>query len=254
MIWATYVRTRSSVLGGGRTTTAHPSRPRTSKPHNRAMSEFPWRQAMRTAKHHLIEDTTFLHPEHAERRAGRAWPAAVLLLVFAWLLTADAQAQNGFVYVNNQTSSNSVSAYKVGTTGSLTQISGSPFLTGGVGSNVVCYGLARMGVGPANNLLFVANTGDRTITPFQINVTTGALTRTPGAPFASGLTADSCQGLSLAVTPDGAFLMAASNGEIRTFTVAANGALALLSSTANCCRSEERRVGKECRSRWAPYH
>jgi DNA-binding beta-propeller fold protein YncE len=92
-----------------------------------------------------------------------------------------------------------------------------------------------MAVSPANNLLFVANTGDRTITPFQINVTTGALTRTPGAPFASGLTADSCQGLSLAVTPDGAFLMAASNGEIRTFTVAANGALALLSSTANCC-------------------
>ena len=22
----------------------------------------------------------------------------------------------------------------------------------------------------------------------------------------------------------------------------------------NCCRSEERRVGKECRSRWSPYH
>ena len=24
--------------------------------------------------------------------------------------------------------------------------------------------------------------------------------------------------------------------------------------TANCDRSEERRVGKECRSRWSPYH
>ena len=24
--------------------------------------------------------------------------------------------------------------------------------------------------------------------------------------------------------------------------------------TANLCRSEERRVGKECRSRWSPYH
>ena len=23
---------------------------------------------------------------------------------------------------------------------------------------------------------------------------------------------------------------------------------------ANLCRSEERRVGKECRSRWSPYH
>ena len=24
--------------------------------------------------------------------------------------------------------------------------------------------------------------------------------------------------------------------------------------TTNCARSEERRVGKECRSRWSPYH
>src|SRR5690554_8073726 len=23
---------------------------------------------------------------------------------------------------------------------------------------------------------------------------------------------------------------------------------------SSCCRSEERRVGKECRSRWSPYH
>ena len=23
---------------------------------------------------------------------------------------------------------------------------------------------------------------------------------------------------------------------------------------SKCCRSEERRVGKECRSRWSPYH
>ena len=25
-------------------------------------------------------------------------------------------------------------------------------------------------------------------------------------------------------------------------------------SESFCCRSEERRVGKECRSRWSPYH
>src|SRR5271165_7457550 len=25
-------------------------------------------------------------------------------------------------------------------------------------------------------------------------------------------------------------------------------------ASAECCRSEERRVGKECRSRWSPYH
>ena len=27
-----------------------------------------------------------------------------------------------------------------------------------------------------------------------------------------------------------------------------------LSKPATLCRSEERRVGKECRSRWSPYH
>src|SRR5256885_8511033 len=25
-------------------------------------------------------------------------------------------------------------------------------------------------------------------------------------------------------------------------------------NSSGCCRSEERRVGKECRSRWSPYH
>ena len=27
-----------------------------------------------------------------------------------------------------------------------------------------------------------------------------------------------------------------------------------LTTDENICRSEERRVGKECRSRWSPYH
>src|SRR5256885_16666793 len=30
--------------------------------------------------------------------------------------------------------------------------------------------------------------------------------------------------------------------------------VALLKRFAKACRSEERRVGKECRSRWSPYH
>ena len=53
-----------------------------------------------------------------------------------------------------------------------------------------------------------------------------------GSPFASGLTLDSCAGISLAATPDGHFLMASSNGQIKTFSVAVNGALSL-SSTAS---------------------
>ena len=33
-----------------------------------------------------------------------------------------------------------------------------------------------------------------------------------------------------------------------------NHALAETAFGGNLCRSEERRVGKECRSRWSPYH
>src|SRR3712207_9491741 len=32
------------------------------------------------------------------------------------------------------------------------------------------------------------------------------------------------------------------------------GNVARLKSSPDCARSEERRVGKECRSRWSPYH
>ena len=35
---------------------------------------------------------------------------------------------------------------------------------------------------------------------------------------------------------------------------AGSTALAAVGSTASLIRSEERRVGKECRSRWSPYH
>ena len=32
------------------------------------------------------------------------------------------------------------------------------------------------------------------------------------------------------------------------------GVKSMLENDAYCTRSEERRVGKECRSRWSPYH
>jgi len=168
--------------------------------------------------------------------ARMLWLTVVLLLVMAFLSPLGAQAQGNYVYVNNQAAANTVSAYSVSATGALTQLSGSPFSTGGVGANVVCYGLNRITLSPVNNLLFVANTGDRTITSFQINPATGIPTRVAGSPFPTALTLDTCQGISLAATPDGNFLMASSNGQIQTFTVAANGALSPLPNlTANCC-------------------
>jgi 6-phosphogluconolactonase (cycloisomerase 2 family)/Zn-dependent membrane protease YugP len=160
----------------------------------------------------------------------------MLVLVMAVLSPLAAQAQGNYVYVNNQAAANTVSAYSVSATGALTQLSGSPFSTGGVGANVVCYGLNRIVLSQINNLVFVANTGDRTITSFSINPASGVLTRV-AAPFPTLLTLDSCQGISLAATPDGNFLFASSNGQIETFTINAGGTLTPLATplTPNCC-------------------
>ena len=53
----------------------------------------------------------------------------------------------------------------------------------------------------------------------------------------------------------GVVLFTHNNGNTSTFTVrrvASNGIG--VERTFLLCRSEERRVGKECRSRWSPYH
>lgn len=104
--------------------------------------------------------------------------------------------------------------------------------TGGTGATVACSGIDRITTNLASNLLFVSNGGDQTISVFRITPATGVLAAVAGSPFASGLTLDSCAGISLAATPDGHFLMASSNGQIKTFNVAVNGALSL-SSTAS---------------------
>src|SRR5712671_4619258 len=160
---------------------------------------------------------------------------ATLLLTTALALPSAAQAQSNYVYVNNQATSNTISAYSVSPSGALTAVPGSPFLTGGQGATVNCYGLDRIVVSAPNNLLFVTNTLDLTISALQINPASGSLTAVAGSPFASGLSLDACQGMSLAATPDGKFLMASSNGQIQTFAIAPAGALALVATTPNCC-------------------
>jgi 6-phosphogluconolactonase (cycloisomerase 2 family) len=160
---------------------------------------------------------------------------ATLLLTTALALPSAAQAQSNYVYVNNQATSNTISAYSVSPSGALTAVPGSPFLTGGQGATVNCYGLDRIVISAPNNLLFVTNTLDLTISALQINPASGSLTAVAGSPFASGLSLDACQGMSLAATPDGKFLMASSNGQIQTFTIAPTGALTLVATTPNCC-------------------
>ncbi|HKR94872.1 MAG TPA: MBG domain-containing protein, partial [Candidatus Angelobacter sp.] len=190
---------------------------------------------MQAATHNSIFGSTLIWARTNKRNAGRRWLLTVLLLALAMALPLNAQAQGNYVYVNNQAAANTVSAYSVSASGSLTQLTGSPFSTGGVGANVVCYGLNRIALSPVTNSLFVVNSGDLTISAFQINPANGQLTAVAGSPFPSKLTLDSCQGISLAATPDGKFLMASSNGQIQTFAIAANGALSLLGTTTNCC-------------------
>ena len=155
---------------------------------------------------------------------SRGTVAAILLLIMALTLPAALTAQS-FVYVNNQNTANTVSGFSVGITGGLIPTPGSPYSTGGAGSTVTCFGLDRMVVSTVDQLLFVSNSADQTISAFQINPTTGALTIVSGSPIFSGLSLDSCNGISLAVTPDGRFLMASSGGAIQSFSIAAGGVL-----------------------------
>ncbi|MBZ5523970.1 MAG: DUF11 domain-containing protein [Acidobacteriia bacterium] len=169
------------------------------------------------------------------RELWRIALAALLLVLSAFLFPSEMLAQGKYVYVNHQDVANSISAFSVSSTGALTKLPGSPYATGGVGATATCYGVDRITISGAANLLFVSNSGDQTISAMKIDATTGALTAAPGSPFASGLTLDSCQGISLAATPDGHFLMASANGQIRTFAIAADGSLSLVDTTANCC-------------------
>ena len=46
----------------------------------------------------------------------------------------------------------------------------------------------------------------------------------------------------------------AAENEVQGRAATTNGILNLNNGPASITRSEERRVGKECRSRWSPYH
>src|SRR3954471_6837320 len=101
--------------------------------------------------------------------ALRLIPAFLLILI---LLSPMAHAQGNYVYVNNQDVANSISGFAVSSTGALSAVPGSPYLTGGIGSTTTCIGLDRITISAPQNLLFVSNSGDQTISIFQINPAT----------------------------------------------------------------------------------
>jgi YVTN family beta-propeller protein len=141
-------------------------------------------------------------------------------------------AQATFVYVNNSVAgANSVSAFSVGTGGSLTAVTGSPFLTGGTGSGGGYYASNAIAATVVGNFLFASDSVSNDIAAFSIGTSTGALTAVPGSPFAYGTTGESNpNGISLAVTPTGKFLFAgdANSSDVWAFSIASNGALTVV--------------------------
>src|SRR5579871_2831456 len=110
-------------------------------------------------------------------------------------LTVNAAPTANFLFVNNQAATgNSIAGYSVAVDGTLTALAGSPVATGGLGANAACSSVNRLALSAGNNLLFVSNGGDQTISAFAIDPTSGALTAVAGSPFASGLTLDACSG------------------------------------------------------------
>jgi uncharacterized repeat protein (TIGR01451 family) len=190
---------------------------------------------MRTHHSDTTFTTSFKTASLSMRSTKAMWFVSALLLAVIMLLPASLHAQGNYVYVNNQDVANSIAGFAVSSTGALSPVPGSPFLTGGIGSTASCFGMDKITISAPNNLLFVSNSGDQTISVFQINPASGSLTAAAGSPAPSGLTLDGCQGMSLAATPDGQFLMASSNGLIKTYTIAASGALTLAATTTNCC-------------------
>jgi Lactonase, 7-bladed beta-propeller len=137
----------------------------------------------------------------------------LLLVVFSVSMTA----QN-FVYANNdQTTANSISAFSVNLNGALSEITGSPFATGGAGrvAGAGLYSSNRIIVvkGSPNDFLYASNAASNSVSAFTIDSGTGALTSVAGSPFATNAIDDpSYSGISLAATPDGKFLYAGSTG------------------------------------------
>jgi 6-phosphogluconolactonase (cycloisomerase 2 family) len=152
----------------------------------------------------------------------------LLSTILVAFVTVSARAQGNFVYTNNDIplGPNSVSAFAVAANGTLTEVPGSPFSTGGIGLGGGTSNKNRIIISPVGNLLFAINRVTSDISVFRINTITGSLTAVPGSPFAIGME-DLFAGFSLSVTPDGRFLMVSTGTEasIIVFSIGAAGTL-----------------------------
>lgn len=152
---------------------------------------------------------------------------AFLLAILS--LAIGAAGQNNFVYTDDGSFPNTVSAFRVNSDGSLTLIPGSPFLTGGNG------GASDVNPGKVTvttvtrkhaSFLYAGNNSDATISAFRIVRATGQLIAVADSPFASG-TPNPSLNFSLATSPNGRFLFATDEVStvVHVFAIHGDGAL-----------------------------
>jgi 6-phosphogluconolactonase len=126
----------------------------------------------------------------------------LLSTVCLFILTTYACAQNRYVYLNNQSQPNAVTAFQIHPDGSLTQLADSPFDTGGQGQSGPIESMAIVRTA-ARPVLYAANGGDPSVSAMTIDPGSGNLTPIDGSPFPVNDTAGT---YDMAASPDGRFL------------------------------------------------
>jgi 6-phosphogluconolactonase (cycloisomerase 2 family) len=139
--------------------------------------------------------------------------------------SAAAPANPLFLYAVNDGVANSVSAYAIRHDGSLAEIAGSPFATGGAGDAADPDSMALISPSTARlartaDRLYVANMGGSpaSISAFAINPRTGTLRALRGSPYSLGFSGE----FSLALTPDGSTVFAAQSRALSVETLRVN--------------------------------
>jgi 6-phosphogluconolactonase (cycloisomerase 2 family) len=138
-----------------------------------------------------------------------------------------AQKQGQFLFVNDDMKGNPnmLEGFAVSSSGALTPLRGSPYMTGGTGLGGGFWAIPRIAVVSRGNFLFVSNAMSSTISVFQIDPVTG-IPRLEGAPVPTG-GSGACQGLGLAPSPDSEFLYVGNSCSmnISAFAIGSDGGL-----------------------------
>lgn len=154
-------------------------------------------------------------------RCTLTWIGRIIATVFA-LVIAHGHAQAQFVYVNNETFPNTISAFRVNPDGSLAPVPGSPFATNDGKRANRLDGYSNATIAAKGNFLFALNPTSDSVSVFTIQ-SNGALTLVSGSPFPTG----GQHPVALAVAPKGdlLFIVHFLNNVLSVFHVSPEGRL-----------------------------